>query len=72
MPRKCVAMPTIHIVQLIVNHRQRKREIAATLVFVGIGVAIRKPKQHARKASHCGSKQQEFTRDDKYLDFFLN
>jgi len=27
-------MPTIDIVQLIVNQRQRKREIAATLVFV--------------------------------------
>jgi len=37
MPRKCVAMPTIDIVQLIVNQRQRKREIAATLVFVCTG-----------------------------------
>jgi len=32
MPRKWVAMPTIDIVQLIVNQRQRKWEIAATLV----------------------------------------
>jgi len=32
MARKCITMPTI--VQLIVNPRQRKREIAATLVFV--------------------------------------
>jgi len=30
-------MPTIDIVQLIVNQRQRKREIAATLVFVCTG-----------------------------------
>jgi len=37
IPRKCVAMPTIDIVQLIVNQRQRKREIAATLVFVCTG-----------------------------------
>jgi len=51
-------MPTIHIVQLIVNQRQRKREIAATLVFVGTGVAIGMPERHVRKASHCGSKQQ--------------
>jgi len=58
MPRKWVAMPTIHIVQLIVNQRQRKREIAATLVFVGTGVAIGMPERHVRKASHCGSKQQ--------------
>jgi len=29
MPRKCVAMPAIDIVQLIVNQRQRKPEIAA-------------------------------------------
>jgi len=36
-PRKCVAMPTIDIVQLIANQRQRKREIAATLVFVCTG-----------------------------------
>ena len=34
MPRKCIAMPTMDIVQLIVNQRQRKREIEATLVFV--------------------------------------
>ena len=27
-------MPTMDIVQLIVNQRQRKREIEATLVFV--------------------------------------
>ena len=33
MPRKCIAMLTISIVQLIVNQRQRKREIAATFVF---------------------------------------
>jgi len=37
MARKCVAMPTIDIVQLIVNQRQRKQEIAATLVFVCTG-----------------------------------
>jgi len=30
-------MPTIDIVQLIGNQRQRKREIAATLVFVCTG-----------------------------------
>jgi len=30
-------MPTIDIVQLIVNQSQRKREIAATLVFVCTG-----------------------------------
>ena len=30
MPRKCGAMPTIDIVQLILNQRQRKLEIAAT------------------------------------------
>ena len=28
MARKCVAVPTIDIVQFIVNQRQRKREIA--------------------------------------------
>jgi len=33
--RKCVAMQDI--AQLIVNQRQRKREIASTLVFVCIG-----------------------------------
>jgi len=37
IPRKCVAVPTTDIVQLIVNQRQRKREIAATLVFVCTG-----------------------------------
>jgi len=37
MVRKCVAMPTIDIVQLIVNQRQRKRETVATLVFVCTG-----------------------------------
>jgi len=37
MPRKCVAMPTTGIVQPIVSQRQRKREIAATLVFVYTG-----------------------------------
>jgi len=37
MPRKCVAMPTIDIVQPIVNQRQRKREIAAPLVFACTG-----------------------------------
>jgi len=35
--RKCVAIPTIDIVQLIGNQRQRKWEIAATLVFVCTG-----------------------------------
>jgi len=30
-------MPTIDIVQLIVNQRQRQREIPATLVFVCTG-----------------------------------
>jgi len=36
--RKCVAMQTTDIVvQLIVNQRQRKREIVATLVFVCTG-----------------------------------
>jgi len=30
-------MPTTDSVQLIVNQRQRKREIAATLVFVCAG-----------------------------------
>jgi len=30
-------VPTTDIVQLIVNQRQRKREIAATLVFVCTG-----------------------------------
>jgi len=34
MPKKSIAMPTIDIVQLIVNQRQRNRELAATLVFV--------------------------------------
>jgi len=36
MPRKCVAITTIDIcaTHSIVNQRQRKREIAATLVFV--------------------------------------
>jgi len=33
IPRKCVAVPTIDIVQLVIQ-RQRKREIAATVVFV--------------------------------------
>jgi len=28
MPRKCIAMPTIDIIQLIVNQRQRKWVIA--------------------------------------------
>jgi len=37
MARKCVAMSTIDIVQLIVNQSQRKQEIAAMLVFVGTG-----------------------------------
>jgi len=37
MPRKCVAMPTTDIVQPIRNERQRKREIAATHVFVCTG-----------------------------------
>jgi len=37
MPKKCIAMPTIDIVQLIVNQRQRKQVIAATLVFVCTG-----------------------------------
>jgi len=40
MPRKSVAMPIIDIVQLIVNRRQRKHEIAATLVFVCTGSAV--------------------------------
>ena len=30
-------IPTIDIVQLIVNQRQRKREMAATLVFICTG-----------------------------------
>jgi len=35
---KCVVMPVINIiVQLIVNKRQSKRKIAATLVFVCTG-----------------------------------
>jgi len=35
VPRKCVAMPTIDILQVIVvNQRQRKREKAATFAFV--------------------------------------
>jgi len=34
MPRKCIAMPTIDVAQLIGNQRQRKRDIAAPLVFV--------------------------------------
>jgi len=37
MPRKCVAMQTTDIVQLIVNQRQRKLEIAATVVLVCTG-----------------------------------
>jgi len=38
MPRKCVAIPTIDIVQLIINQRQRKRKIiAAILGFVCTG-----------------------------------
>jgi len=37
MPRKCVAMPAIDIVQPILTQRQRKREIAAALVFVCTG-----------------------------------
>jgi len=37
MPRKCVVMPTTDIEQLIGNHRQRKYEIAATLVLVCTG-----------------------------------
>jgi len=37
VPRKCVAMSTIDIVQLIVNQRQRKREIAAMLMFFCTG-----------------------------------
>jgi len=32
MPGKYIAVPTTDIVQLIVNQRQRKREIAAKLV----------------------------------------
>jgi len=36
MLRNCVAMPTTDTVQLIVNQRQIKREIAATLVFVQV------------------------------------
>jgi len=35
MPRE-YAVPTIDIVQLIVNQRQRKRKIAAALVFVQV------------------------------------
>jgi len=35
--QKCAVMPIIDIVQLIRNQRQRKREIAATLVLVCIG-----------------------------------
>jgi len=34
MSRKCIAIPTIDIVQLVVNQRQRKWDIAATFVFV--------------------------------------
>ena len=37
MPRKCFAMPTLDIVRLSVNKKQRKREIAAMLVFVCTG-----------------------------------
>jgi len=37
MPRKCIAMPTIDIVQLIANVKQRKREIAATLLLICTG-----------------------------------
>jgi len=37
MAKKCVAMPTADIVQPIVSQRQRKREIATTLVFVCTG-----------------------------------
>jgi len=37
MPRKSVAMPTKGIVQPIVNRKQRKQEITATLVFVCTG-----------------------------------
>jgi len=37
VPRKCVAMATTDIVQFIVNQRQRKWEIAVTLVFVCTG-----------------------------------
>jgi len=33
VPRKCVAMPTIDNVQLIVNQRQGKQDIAAMLVL---------------------------------------
>jgi len=37
MPRNWVAMATIDIAQLIGNQRQRKREMAAALVFVCTG-----------------------------------
>jgi len=37
MPGKYDAMPTIDILQLIINQRQRKREIAAALVLVCTG-----------------------------------
>jgi len=39
MPRKCVAMPPIDIMiaQLIGNKIKKKRQIAATLVFVCTG-----------------------------------
>jgi len=37
MPGKCVAILTTDILQLIVNQRERKSEIAATLVFVCTG-----------------------------------
>jgi len=34
VPRKCVAVLTMDIVQFIISQRQRKWEIAAALVFV--------------------------------------
>ena len=45
---KCVAMPNIGIVQLIVNQRQTKREIAATLVFAQTGPAQTIPEPEVR------------------------
>jgi len=39
MPRKCDVMPAIDIAQLIVSQRQRKREMAATLVLVCTGMS---------------------------------
>jgi len=37
MPRNCLAVPATDTVQLIVNQRQRKWEIAATFVLVCTG-----------------------------------